>query len=34
MDDDLFITIQKFEDIETNRFTYNFRDLDSSGIQI
>ncbi len=34
MDDDLFITIQKFEDIETNRFTYNFRDLDSSGLSI
>ena len=30
-DDDLFITIQRFENIETSRFTYNFRDLDSSG---
>ena len=31
-DEDKFsITIQKFDDMEKSRFTYNFRDLDSSG---
>ena len=27
--DDLFVTIQRFDDFEETRFTYNFRDLDS-----
>lgn len=31
LEDDFSITIQKFDDIEDSRFTYNFRDLDSSG---
>ena len=29
LDDDLFVTIQRFDDFEETRFTYNFRDLDS-----
>ena len=31
LDDEFSITIQKFDDIEETRFSYNFRDLDSSG---
>ena len=32
LEDDFSITVQKFDDLDKSRFTYNFRDLDSSSV--